>query len=386
MVVVRHWALVDLRRLHQLAEDEAMHPTESPPPSYQSIELAGGDPRLSIKASEHETNASQALVKYHELPLSQLDASLNKAMYMPNRILHAPDNDVVDRLLDEWTRVQEIDQRSRHRSRKYRSRYDTDEEDDSHPEFERSNDIRGKYLEGPTNSARSVKNVRFRARVESDSEDSGNTKPQRRPSKRHILRSDEDSSSLSSSSSDQTPLSNSRRSSGSSTAGRGLNDQNPITNRYNPPAAQNGHVEIPPGRPGSRGGPPSPIQARPMPVQGQSWQGQYANAGLRPHQPQMPFVPHRTSSGSSYGIPPPVYGSPNLQGRPFHHPPPPSGQPKPQHAPRNPQRPHHRSSREKRQENKSNSYRDAKKDVKRGLIGVGAVAGLMDILSGLGAI
>lgn len=387
MVVVRHWSLVDLRRLYQLAEDEMVHPIESPPPSYQAIELAGGDPRLSIKASEHEMDTSQALVKYHELPLSQLDASLNKAMYRPNRVLHAPDDAVVDHLLDEWTRIREIE-RSRHRSRKYRSRYDTDEEDDSHPAFERSDDIRGLYIEAPPNGGRSVKNVRFRARVESDSEDSDNAKPQRRPPRRHLLRSDEDSSSLSSSSSDLTPLSTSRRSSESSAAGRGSNEQSSINNRYTPPSVQNGNAEIQPGRPSSRGGPPSPIQARPMPVQVQSWQGQYANTGLRPHQPHMPPTPHRTSSVSSYGMPPPVYGSPNPQARPFYPPPPPllTSQPKPYHAPRNPQRSRRRSPREKRQENKSSSFRDAKNDVKRGLIGAGAVAGLMDILAGLGAI
>lgn len=383
MVVVRHWSSVDLRRLYQLAEEEVLHPTGSPPPSYQSIELAGGDPRLSIKASEHEADISQALVKYHELPLNQLDASLNKAMYKPNRILHAPDDDVVDQLLNEWTRIREIERRSRHR---YRSRYDTDDEDDSHLEFERSDDIGGLYIEGPTNGARSVKNVRFRAQVESDSEDSDHAKQQRRPPRRHLLRSDDDSSSLSSSSSDSAPLSHSRRSSESSAASRGPNEQSSISRRYTPPTAQSGNAEIQPGRPSSRGGPPSPTQARPMPVQVQSWQGQHANPGLRPHQPHMPPVPHRTSSTSSYGMPVPVYGSSNPQARPFYPPPPLTGQPKPPHPPRPLQRTRHHSAREKRQETRSSSFRDAKKDVKRGLIGAGAVAGLMDILSGLGAI
>lgn len=384
MVVVRHWSLVYLRRLHHLAEDEAVHPIESPPPSYQSLELAGGDPRLSIKASQHGANTSQALVTYRERPLSQLDASLDKAMNRPDRILRAPGDDVVDHLLDEWTRIREIE-RFRQRSRKYRSRYDTEEEEeDSHPESERSNEIGGLRIEGPTNGARSVKNVRFRTRVESDSEDSNHAKPKSRPPRRHILHADEDSSSLSSSSSDVTPLSTSRQSSESSTAGRRLNEQTPSSHRYAPPAVQNGNAEILPGRPSSRGAPPSPVQARPIPVHVQSWQGQYGNAGLRPHQPHMPPTPHRTSSGSSYGMPPAVYGSPNPQGRLFY--PPPPSQPMPHHAPRSSQRPRHRPPREKRQENKSSSFRDAKKDVKRGLIGAGAVAGLMDILSGLGAI
>lgn len=388
MVVVRHWSLDNLRRLYRRAEDEVVNPIESPPPSSETIELAGGDPRLSIKASEHEADTSQALVKYHELPLSQLDASLNKAMYRPNRILHAPNDDVVDHLLDEWTRIREIAQASQYRSSKYRPHYETDEEDESRLEFERSDGIGGLYIAGPTKNERSMKNVRFRARVESDSEDSDNGKPQRRPPSRHILRSDEDSSSLSSSSSDLNQRPTSRQSSGSGTVSRGPNDLSSINRQYPHPTAQNGRPEIQPGRPSSRGGPPSPIQARPMPVQVQSWQGQYANAGLRPGQPHLPQAPHRTSSVSSYGIPPPVFGSPNPQGRQFHPPPPlpPAVQPKPHHTQRHSQRPRHRSPRGKRQENKSSSFRDTKNDVKRGLIGAGAVAGLMDILSGLGAI
>lgn len=385
MVVVRHWSLVNLRQLYRQAEDEVVNPIESPPLSSQTIELAGGDPRLSIKASEHEADTSQALVKYHELPLSQLDASLNKAMYRPNRILHAPNDDVVDHLLDEWTRIREIVQASRHRSSKYQSHYETDEEDDSHIDFERSEGIGGLYLAGPTKNERSMKNVRFRARVESDSEGSDDGKPQRRPPSRHVLRSDEDSSSLSSSSSDLNQLPTSRQSSVSSAVSRGPNEQSSTNRPYTHPTAQSGRPEIQPGRPSSRGTPPSPIQARPMPVQVQSWQGQYANAGFRPHQPHLPQAPHRTSSVSSYGMPPPVFGSPNPQGRPL-YPPPPAVQPKPHHTQRHSQRPRHRSPREKRPENKSSSFRDTKNDVKRGLIGVGAVAGLMDILSGLGAI
>ena len=390
MVVVRHWSLVSLRRLYQLAEDEVVNPIESPPLSSQTVELAGGDPRLSIKASEHEADTSQALVKYPELPLSQLDASLNKAMYRPNRILHAPNDDVVDHLLDEWTRIREIVQASRHKSSKYRSHYETDEEDDSRVDFERSDGIGGLYIAGPTKNERSMKNVRFRARVESESEDSENGKPQRRPPSRHILRSDEDSSSLSSSSSDLNQLPTSRQSSVSSAVSRGPNEQSSTNRQYTHPTAQNGRPEIQPTRPNSRGAPPSPIQARPMPVQVQSWQGQFANAGLRPQQPHLPHAPHRTSSVSSYGMPPPVFGSPNPQGRQFYPPPPPppplAVQPKPHHIQRHSQRPRHRSPREKRQENKSSSFRDTKNDVKRGLIGAGAVAGLMDILSGLGAI
>ena len=386
MVVVRHWSLVDLRRLYQLAEDEAIHPSDSPPPSYQGIETVDGDPRLSIKSSEHEKDSSQALVKYHELPLSQLDASMNKAMYGPNRILHAPDDNVVDHLLDEWTRIRDIESRSRHKSHKYRPRYETDNDDDSNPEFERSEGVGGRFIEAPPNSAKNVKNVRFQARVESGSDDSDKPRSPKKPSRRHVLQSDEDSSSLTSSSDDSAPLPDSRRSSASSAAGRGSTAQDLSSSgrRYTPNAAHHSGPEMHSGRPNTGGGPPSPRQTRPTPVQSHTWQGQFANVGLRPQiPPNLPPAPHRTQSGSSFGVPPPPpYGSPNLQVRPFYPPPPNSpGQPVQYH----PQRSSHRSRRsprEKRQENRSNT----KKNVKRGLIGAGAVAGLMDILDGLSAI
>lgn len=390
MVVVRHWSLVDLRRLYQLAEDEATHPVESPPPSYQGIETAGGDPRLSIKASEHEENTSQALVKYHELPLSQLDASMNKAMYKPNRILHAPDDNVVDHLLDEWTRVREIEPRPRYKSHKYRARYESDDENDSHPEFERSDDVGGRYIEGPPNSAKSVKNVRFRARVESDSEDSEKARGPKKPPSRHILQSDEDSSTLSSSSSDSASLPDSRRNSASSATGRGSTAQDPSSSsrRYTPSTMQHGSPETHSGRPNIGGGPPSPRQTRPIPIQSQTWQGQFTNNSLRPQHPlNIPPGPHRTQSGGSFGAPPPpAYGSPNPQSRPFY--PPPSPGPSAQYyQPKSSHRSRHRPSREKRQESRDHSFQqNTKKNVKRGLIGAGAVAGLMDILEGLGAI
>lgn len=390
MVVVRHSSLVDLRRLYQLAEEEVVQAVESPPVSYETRPHTNGDPRLSIQASQHEMeDTSQTMVKYHELPLSQLDSSMNKAMYKPNRIMHAPDVNVVDHLLDEWTRVREIDPRFRHRSHKYRSRYETDDEDDSAPEFERSADIGGHYIEGPPNSARNVKNVRFRARVESDSEDSDKRKPNRRAPRKHILRSEEDSSSLSSSSSDLAPLPNSRRSSGSSTAGRGSTGPEPSSNsrRYTPSPAQSGAAEAQSGRPNSRGGPPSPLQPRPMPFPQQSWQGQFAGPAFRPIQPQnMSPGLQRPAPAVPYGFSPPAgYGPPNPQRLPSYPPPPHEATTSnPSH--HNSQRSRHRP-KEKKRESKGSSFREhAKKDVTRGLLGAGAVAGLMDILDGLSAI
>lgn len=404
MVLVRHWSLVNLRRLFQLAEDEGAHPADSPPPSYREMAELDGDPRLSIAASEHRETSSSAMVKYQETPLSQLDASMNNAMLRPNRILHAPDNTVVDHLLDEWTRLREMKAQHQRRRHKYDPHYETDTETDSQSEFERSENIGGRYIEGPK---RKPKNVHFRSRVESGSEHSDHTKPSRKPPSRHVLRSNNSSTSslTSSSSSDDNiaPLPSSRRSSASSTASR-KPDQNASTQRYTPPSPNSNGDGTQPVRPSSRGGPPPP----PPPFL-QSWQGQPPYPGVHPHpQPQQyinpapppppPPGPRRAHSTLPYT---PSYPPPGMQARaPYNPPLNPNLNPNLMHPhPHHHHHPHRGSTqqrrpsrtsrppRERRAEKKESSFKEnAKKDVKRGLLGAGAVAGLMDILEGLSGI
>lgn len=458
IVVVRHWSLVDLRRLYQLAEEEAAHPTENPPPSFQGVpELESGDPRLPITSSEHDEKLSDANGKTGELSLSQLDASMKKAVHRP-KILHSPGENVVDVLLDEWTRLRDFDPRYRHKRHKYKSSYHTDDEEDSLPEFERSKKIGGQYIEGPANGQRKVKNVRFRARVESDPEDSDKGKESKRPPSRHVMRSEasaSSSSSLTSSSSDYsdltpppTPIPRLYRE--SSAPERGSKDYSSSSRRYTPSALSTSLADNQTERPGSRAppspkqsrptqiqnpiwqghaesqaegpgtrqppspiqarpmpmpiqnqswqgygdnqhegplsrGPPSPMQARPSPIQNQSWQGQFTNPnlGIRPpHQhPNIPLSPHRTASVGSPGMP---YGSPiPPAGRPFHPPPQPVRYPMPREKS---QRSKHRPPREKRQESSRGIGSREKNILKKSLISAGAVAGLLDILDGLGAI
>lgn len=390
MVVVRNWSLVNLGRLYRSAEDEALHPVDSPPLSIEGIAEMDGDPRLSITASAHE-DTSKAMVKYQEMPLGQLDESMNKAMYRPNKLLHAPINNVVDYLLNEWTRVPGTASRPRHRRHKYDPHYETDTESDSEYDFERSKDIKGRYIEGSKNGARNVKNVRFRARVESDSEDSDTTKSRRKPPKRHILRSDDEDSSSASSDDELSPERDSRRSSASSNASRRQerHEHSPQNHRPIPSGIPNpnGGGDIQPGRPSSHGGPPSPVQSRPTPILAQSWQGQPPQIpGLRPPQPyNIPPPPHRAGSFSQYmprqpSYPPPP---PNPQGRSFY---PPSPAPSaPVHSQRSFQRSRQHPRHDRPSERKDRPS-DRKEKIKKGLIGAGAVAGLMDILEGLSAI
>ncbi|MCJ1344541.1 hypothetical protein MMC31_002744, partial [Peltigera leucophlebia] len=205
IVVVRHWSLVDLQRLYELAEKEAAQPTQSPPQSLQeAVELPAGDPRLSIAGPEHDDDLSKAPPRSIELSLSRLDASMKKAVNRPE-VLHSPGDDVVDVLLDEWTQLRELGSQSRHhhhKSHRYKTSYHTDDDDELEPEFDRAKGVGGQYIQGPPNgNKRKVKSVHFRARVESDTEGSDKVKQQpKKPPSRHVLRSEASFSSLTSSS------------------------------------------------------------------------------------------------------------------------------------------------------------------------------------------
>lgn len=458
MVVVRNWSLVDLQRLYLLAEDEIEHPHDSPSPENREMQQVRRDPRLCITTAAHEENASNAMVKYHETPLSQLEASWDKAMYRPNRLLNAPDNNIVDLLLREWTQLYEMDSKARSVNG-YQAHVDSDSDDSgSNSEFERVN-TRGQYLKAAPRGSGVVKEVRFQAWVEDDM-DSDEARPRRKGLKRGILRSGSDDSS--SSGSDSEDLRSSRRSSTSSTtsprtsissSSGGVRRQNPAgvygapgpsgpprntgpsgpprntgPPRATGPPGSTGNTGMPPGaQPGMptypRSGPPSPRMSRPVsvPIQPRTQvsfdqQSQQKSARLQapsvgsphPSVSRNPYQPLPTASGPGR----PGYGGYNAQSRTnnfppnnFPPPPPPSQQQQQQQQlpPLNSHSfppPSHRSSRSEPRHSKSRSQKrdrgesrkessfkeNAKKDVKRGLLGAGAVAGLMDILEGLSAI
>lgn len=413
MVVVRQWSLVDLQRLYQLAEDEAVHPHNSPSPDtaemkqLKQMKQIEGDPRLSITSTAHEDNTSKEVVTYQETPLSQLEASLNRAMYQPNRLLHSPDIGVVDRLLHKWTRSHEVESRAGHTSH-YRARVDTDS-DDTDSDSDRPNGG-GYYLEGPPQAKSGGKSVRFlRTQVE-DGEDSDQARSRQRAPKKVLMRpSSEDSSSCTSDSED---LPQSRRSSASSTTSRRPPELDPNggSRPYPPSGAytRKANTEIPPAMPNHpRGGPPSPRISRPVPIPNHPRAP--PSPGLRPYQHPPSFgPPQHPKSGSSY-IPSSIgagHGSshggysPHTRANMFPPaaPPPPPAHPNgnsfspPTHR-SEPRRSTHRSHKRDRRDSgrgSGSSFRESAKegakDVKRGLLGAGAVAGLLDILEGLSAI
>lgn len=408
MVVVRNWSLVKLERLYKLAEDEASQPEESPPPSTDGISEPDGDPRLTITAPAQE-DSSKAMVRYQETPLEQLDESMDKAMSRPNKILRAFDDNVVDYLLHEWTRLPGKPSRPRHPRHRRSAHYETDTESDSEYEFERSQDTGGRFLEGSKDSTRKTKNVHFQPQVESGSEDSDFSKPRRKPPKKNILRSDDEDSSTTASSSDEfSSPADSRRSSASSNTNRGTETLgiSPNSHRLIPPGSPNpnNNREIQPGRPASRGesqsgrptsrnGPPSPKQSRPAPIPSQTWQGQPPpwQPHLQTRQPppsgQFPNIrppplynaPQRAPSTNPYFARPPVYA----QGRPSYpaFPPSSSHRSAPQRERSGPRKEKRSEKREKQSDKKESGF-----NVTKGLLGAGAVAGIMDILQGLSAI
>ncbi|KAL8691078.1 MAG: hypothetical protein Q9218_003621 [Villophora microphyllina] len=416
MVVVRHWSFVDLHRLYELAqhEDEErrfQHHIELPPPRFDGIGHTEPDPRLQIEAPKNGEDLSRAMIKYDETPLHNLDDSLNRAMYRPNRLLRKPGDDIVDLLLDEWTRARGTPTKKNNKARKYRPRYDTESEP-SDLDFERSRDIGGRYIGAPP---RRPKNVHFeRAHVESESEESDHHKPRHRPPRHAVLDSDSVSTSTTESDSDSPPPRPPRRYSDVSRHQPAMQE---LGDRDRRPYKSGGSPQT--SRPGSRNGPPPPQSPRPGQTPNPFWAGQApppqngipAANGLRPpvHNPLPPGPKRMSSSGPFLGGPlqQPPYNitpgtSPNTRGMHFPPPPPPSNlqipplsqQPQQQMHQQYPQsssRKHKSSKRRNGADGKGSgdkhSFKEhAKRDVKRGLIGAGAVAGLMDIIEGLGAI
>lgn len=425
MVVVRHWSLVDLARLYDLAEAEAAESRQSPPPSYKSLDGNGNACIAADQKSSEEEDLSKAVVIYKETPLDQLEESMSEAMELPTLLMEPETgSDVVDDLLHEWTRIPESGSVRKHR--KHRSHVETDESD-TDLQHEHSNHTKGRYLEASTGNAqqahlqhRKAKNVHFKARVESDLEDSDPGKRQKRPPTRHLLRSDEDSSS------DSSPE---RRPHGRSNNTKDrLNVKIPNPVSVPVPSSQRPN----PSRSGSRTGPPSPSQHRPSPMPHPSWQGPAPGSNPAQHRPiPTPYQSWAAPNGhvnlrppSSDGTmrnpypPPPNYGPnpgqyfpppPGHVASPRPYPPPPPGSqgyhtqrrasfnPPPDNyreAPPSPRAMQDRST-ERREKAKKRQQQVKKAEAAdkrfkdkatKGFLATGAVAGLWEILEGLSAV
>ena len=405
MIVVQHWSLVELRNLYQLAENEAREeaingsPDDPPPsydahraiePNYYSQKATEGDLQLSIIPPAEDT--SRAMVKYQERPIQQLDDAFTRALVRENQALGANVNNVVDHLLHEWTQVAELDSRPvpRYRRPSLSTYSESDEEDTTESEYDEARP-RGRYIEGPK---KVKKDVRFAANVESDEDEDDRRPRHHRAPRKHILHANSESDTTSDS--DSSPVQHrahipSRRSSEAS------NGRYEPQERHSRPYASNGqqhpreNPNQPNGRPtSSRGIPPPPIgpnASRPMPPPGQyqgtppipyppnlrppSYQG--PPLGVSPHNPYIP----PGYMGHSPQPPPGNYFPPALQQQR-----PPLQQP--HRSSKHSHRHHHpsKTSEQKAEEDKH----AATKNLKRGLFGGAAIAGILDLLQGLDGI
>ena len=388
------------------AKEEALNPlNDDPPPSYdehRAIEpsyyaqkATEGDLQLSITAPPIE-DTSRAMVKYQERPIQQLDAAFTRSLVRENQALGADVDNIVDHLLGVWTQIPELDSRpiAKDRRPSLTTYYESDEDDTTESEYEDSR-TKGRYIEGPR---KAKKDVRFRARVESDSEEDNRHEPHHRAPKKHILLSEDDTSS----DSEAPPVvtrsqPGSRRNSEASNAKYSPNAQDshdrnprPYASGGRPPRPENpNHYPGSSHRPNVRGTPQPPLGSMPMPTRSMpnvnQWQSNppMPQSNLRPPSYQGPPPGHpRPPSRGSY--PPPGYMG--------HSPQPPPGAyfPQQQRPQGPPVAPRPRPSRQHRHRSETQKAEDdkhaANKNIKRGLFGGAALAGIVDLLQGLDGI
>ena len=443
MIVVQHWSFVELEKLYKLAEKEAILEVdnarqESPPPSYDAANPSAPNATLTITVGtppgpSNANNPAKAVIPFSgETSLEVMKHSLEQASAREEEALSAKVNDIVDHLLDEWTEVGNEDHYTHRRSiqpntrsgqyarSSRRARVESDDSDSSasDTEYERSENIGGFYLEGPKHAVK--KNVRFNPRVDDDV-DEDETRP-RRTTKRHTLGTvDEDSSDTESSTDEYSSSAPSvertapprRRGSNGNSGGYRPSDA-PPTDRsrrpYGGPPPLNTTFDGQTPRPGSRGmqypaSQPVP-GARPVPIHGQTWNG--PTGGLRP--PQTPRLPSGgpspygsyNNAGSSPGASPVSSNGGFFPRDPnnYRGPPPPSGPPLPpgappqQHIPADRHRKrdsHNRAPRYRQDSQQSQRQQEARKkdeasasrNIKKGIFGGTAIAGIMELLQGL---
>ena len=433
MIVVQHWSLVELRKLYELAAQEAREEPQSPllddpPPSYdtyRTLEQGGlvqstddSNQSLSLHAPlvplvpQKVEDHSQAVVKYQERPIQQLDASFNQALARENHVLHANVYDIVDHLLKEWTRLHDSNShssspRNSFRDPRTKSYYESDTDDTSDSEFESSLRTDGRYLEAPRRNHKGK--THLRARVESDPEDLKRNRPSKRAPKKHVLHSDDSDTSSSDESDSPSPRPQIRSRRSSDANSHHTQDSLDRTRR---PYMHGGLSNVPEdtsnSRPVSRGMPPSPmpVPIRPMATPNQQWlpptpQGTPQNPGFRvpsftgppPGPPRMqsngPYL--QLTPGSPYSQPPNGYiGGPSPQPQPGAYFPPRMQAQGPLPSPSIQQRPprhhrHHRheSTKLQREKEKALKAEESSKNLKRGLFGGAALAGVLDLLQGL---
>lgn len=424
MIVVQHWSFVELEKLYKLAEKEAVLEIqsprqESPPPSYDASNPPGPNKTLTITVGTppgpaQEAEHAKAVVPYTgERSLEVIKHSMERATAREEDALSAKVNDIVDHLLDEWTEVGNEDRYSHRREIQARSRsgqngntsrkahVDSDDSDSSasDTEYERSENIGGFYLEGPKNAVK--KNVRFNPRVDDDIDE--DDVRQKRTTRKHTLGTVDESSSDTDSSTDDYSSSSpvvertpSHRRSSSSSYRPSAVPPHDRTRRPYGGLPSNPTAESQPPPPGSRGMqyPPQPVPARPVPIHGQTWTG--PPGYLRPSQPSRqpsggPSPYGSFNAGPSPGASPVSPNAGFFHRDPNYRPPPPQGGPPgppgpqymPMDRPGKRDRPPRNRTESQRQDAKKKDESSSSRNIKKGIFGGTAIAGIMELLQGL---
>lgn len=216
-VIVRYWATARLDRLYDVAQKEALEEKQSEQAMLQQ------QPQLAIEAPPDEN--CMALIKLPPVEsLADLDTSLNTIRNSPRDMVRTS-NEVIDPLLARWTRWQDEQRRQASTSsngppppRTYNAAayeyYSSD--DDTH---NGDKEERGYFLEGTTTDWRQPHSQQARAearqkrkeykayqpKVEDEKEPAGQhaKDPSRRASQRHIIDSSSDDSLSDSSDSEE---------------------------------------------------------------------------------------------------------------------------------------------------------------------------------------
>lgn len=414
IVIVRYWQNTRLDRLYDAAEREDFEDRKAEFEARNSGLLTSGQPQLALEPPQDPTSTS--LIKLPNTSFGGLDESLERIRESPKDMVRVSDS-VIDPLLNRWTRWREVKERQSHRGyRRYTpSVHDLSESDEEHPrkmkaDFDRDDSPHGYYLEGTTTDWRKPhsaaarreasrlrkKYAEYQPSVDSDEEQREMRSKDRRPPRRHVIDSSEESSSPS-----PKPKTRRRRESDSIATEKRTRFQDDISTHSYPLDSKPIHSNrnstssntTPQSTPrSSLSSVQSPTATRPIPHHSYTSPLPPIHTGT---------VPNAWAPGSPYspGIPPPPY--PGLTAQPQqpyasrHISPgtpriPMSGmRPASQDGKsRSPSRMSQQSStnqkatEEEKRDSKSR-HKSLRRDATRGILGAGAIAGFLEALEGL---
>jgi hypothetical protein len=332
MVVVRYWSINRLDRLYNLAELEAEEFLDEKSKRIEDSPVETPRPKLALEAPpDYNSSTSKSIIKPPIISLGELDASMNAIRESPKEMLRVS-NEVIDPLLNRWTRLPELQEQAKRGYYPQQSHsngssnsphpheyYETDEEDS--PVSPVDTRIKGYYLEGTTTDWRKPHSSEARRElsrlrkvysplqpsVDSDAEDH-DIKPHKnkRAPTRHIIDSDEESEP-------DRDIQRQRRSSDGSRLEKPKSRDSksdrpqsytPDTRAYSDKflASPRGSVSIPMNsRPPLAGPPQMQAQQRPMPTPGQIPNFHHSvSSPLPPPHGQGPPSPNRSPYGSPY--------------------------------------------------------------------------------------